>query len=902
MTTTSECALLPISRLGVGLYLALAFLVPREAVTEGEPRLSKGDFQGPRACAKCHPQHYQEWRGSAHAYSTRDPIFQALHERARKETNGKIGAFCVRCHTPVAARTGEFSETFDVDSVSLVAQHGVSCEVCHKMEPPPEGMPIANASFEMAAGNVVYGRFHGPVATSAHETVTSDFLGKSEMCGACHDVMHSGVLLEKSFAEWSGSVHRERADRCQDCHMRLYSGQAAVDGPFREALHRHNFPAVSLPLIPFPNRGLQTEQIRELLGSAVRMSVLAPRVVQAGGDLVVEVRVKNSGTGHNIPSGLSNKRQMWIEVTVSDAEGNRVFQSGHLDSNGDLMDSHSELHPGADRHLTSFSDRFLDEKGEEVAFVWQASGLEQHSLKPLEERVATYTVPIPASLDGSRVRVRVRLLFRSFPPHTLRDLGLAHLVESLPIWEMNAFESGPLSVLRELPRKTRYRVPQDFSTLGEAMEALRDGDTILIEPGEYSLRESIDFRGKSIHVRSIAGAKKTLLRFQGSPETVDASVVVFRRGEGRGAKLEGLTLTGGKGTMTRGVRGEARKGGGIYIEGASPTIVDCIVRESSASGGSGGGICIEGGSPQVIDSVIESCRAERGGGLSFLPGARPHLGEKNLVVFRGNKVRTNEAGSGGGFYFAPGTEALVERSEVAANSSSGSGGGFFVADGASVRLDHTTVVFNTSQSGPGALATPGSKRVLVSNSILWSNEPPGGAASFSYCILDHEELTPSNWKEFPLFRDPTGFLDPITGRWALGDYRVFLNSPAVDAGDPAAPLDPDDSRTDIGATLFLQPLRAFVRGDVTGDGAVMAEDLGLLLQYLLVGAEVRCLDAADVDDDGQVAPLDVLTLTVYLLMGTTPPRPPFPACGPDPTFGEGLSCHRKAEPCRGTQP
>jgi len=894
-----------LSAFGVGVCVALVF---GEPISPQQPPLPRGDFQGPLACAKCHPQHYQEWRGSAHAYSTQDPIFQALHQRAREETEGKIGAFCVKCHTPLAVRTGEFSEAFDVGKVSPLAQRGVSCEVCHKMEPPAEGAPIANASFEMASGNVVYGRLPSPIATPAHETLSSDFLGKSELCGSCHDVIHNQALLEKSFAEWSESVHSERADRCQDCHMRLYSGQAASDGPFREALHRHNFPAVSLALVPFPNRGLQTEQIRELLKSAVRMSVLVAPAAQAGGNLVVEVRVKNSGAGHNIPSGLSNERQMWIEVTVSDARGNNVFRSGHLDSNGDLMDSHSEVDAGSDRHLTSFSDRLLGDDGEEVSFIWQASGLDQRSLKPLEERAATYPVPIPATLDGSGLRVRVRLRFRSFPPHTLRDLGLAHLVESLPIWEMDAFESELIPVLLELPRKTRYRIPQDFATFGEAIEVLRDGDTILAEPGEYSLRAPIDFRGKSIHVRSIAGAETTLLRFQGSPEANDASVAVFRGGEGRGTKLEGFTLTGGGGTMTPGVRGGVRKGGGIYIEGSSPTIRDCILRENSAPGGFGGGICIEGGSPLITGSTVESCRAERGGGLAFLPDAelRPlgvgPLRRKEPVVFGGNKVRVNTAGSGGGFYFAPRSEVLVERTEVAANSASGEGGGFFVEDGASVKLDHTTIVFNSSQSGPGFLRSPGPKDVVVSNSILWSNEPPGGAAVFWYCLLDHEDLTLTNRKEFPLFRDPTGFFDPITEGWILGDYRVYLDSPAVDAGDPAAPLDPDDSRTDIGATSFLQPLRAFVRGDVTGNGDVRVADLGLLLQHLFFGREMFCLDAADVDDDGRVAPPDALALTVYLLTGTVPPRLPFPACGPDPTFAEGLSCRRKADPCRGTKP
>ena len=35
-----------------------------------------------------------------------------------------------------------------------------------------------------------------------------------------------------------------------------------------------------------------------------------------------------------------------------------------------------------------------------------------------------------------------------------------------------------------------------------------------------------------------------------------------------------------------------------------------------------------------------------------------------------------------------------------------------------------------------------------------------------------------------------------------GDFSLMFDSPCIDAGDPASPLDPDGTRTDIGANHY----------------------------------------------------------------------------------------------------
>ena len=100
------------------------------------------------------------------------------------------------------------------------------------------------------------------------------------------------------------------------------------------------------------------------------------KLLQAGyqlGDVVVDradeggisfrVEFSNGTDGHNVPTGFDAERVVWLHVTVTDATGRVVFESGDLDPNGDVRDSHSVyVHDGAlpaDEHLFSLQSRFL---------------------------------------------------------------------------------------------------------------------------------------------------------------------------------------------------------------------------------------------------------------------------------------------------------------------------------------------------------------------------------------------------------------------------------------------------------------------------------------------------------------------------------------------------------------
>ena len=115
------------------------------------------------------------------------------------------------------------------------------------------------------------------------------------------------------------------------------------------------------------------------------------------------------------------------------------------------------------------------------------------------------------------------------------------------------------------------RVPADFPTIQNAIDAAAAGDTVLVAPGTYV--ERIDFRGKSITVTSQDGPQATSIDAQGA-----GSVVTFRSGEPRAAVLNGFTVTGGYTIYS---------GAGIAISNSSPTIRGNIVTGNRGCSGTG---------------------------------------------------------------------------------------------------------------------------------------------------------------------------------------------------------------------------------------------------------------------------------------------------------------------------
>ena len=79
--------------------------------------LTRDELLDPKRCQPCHPEHYDEWAKSMHAYASEDPVFIALNQRGQRETGGELGDFCVQCHAPVAQRLGLTSDGLNLSAL-----------------------------------------------------------------------------------------------------------------------------------------------------------------------------------------------------------------------------------------------------------------------------------------------------------------------------------------------------------------------------------------------------------------------------------------------------------------------------------------------------------------------------------------------------------------------------------------------------------------------------------------------------------------------------------------------------------------------------------------------------------------------------------------------------------------
>jgi hypothetical protein len=114
----------------------------------------------------------------------------------------------------------------------------------------------------------------------------------------------------------------------------------------------------------------------------------------------VRVRVKNIRAGHNLPTSLTNVREVWLEVTVKDAAGRPVITSG-------LLDEHGSVEAGT-RMFNS------DGMGADFHFAidpWVVTGFTRHDTIPPRGYKDTYFGVGPVKKKGP-VTVEARLRYR----------------------------------------------------------------------------------------------------------------------------------------------------------------------------------------------------------------------------------------------------------------------------------------------------------------------------------------------------------------------------------------------------------------------------------------------------------------------------------------------------------
>jgi len=317
-------------------------------------------------------------------------------------------------------------------------------------------------------------------------------------------------------------------------------------------------------------------------------------------------------------------------------------------------------------------------------------------------------------------------------------------------------------------------VPEDYQTIQAGIDSTHEGDTVLVQRGEY--HEGTHVNNRSIVLTSAYiydHSEETIAAtiIDGDNRQIGSSLVWF--GEGKQATVIGFTITNCHPM-------------GLYVLESNVTVSHCRFINNEGDHDPGGAIFATG------DSIeIENC--------AFLENFSPVWGGavgvgSSFATIRSCLFAGNIAGREGGALVVFNRCEVVNCTFVD-NRTRGSGSGIMVANRSQARISNSIFTDNH----PYFLATGGFNAGGSSIWIDWCNAE-GGVDSVQVNGNDsvHWSGDTLHWGENNIDADPI-FLDPDNS-----DYHLTANSPCIDAGDPEAALDPDGTRADMGVFYFHQ--------------------------------------------------------------------------------------------------
>lgn len=368
---------------------------------------------------------------------------QPIHRRVIQFEELSSATFCMSCHQ-VAVQPGiKLEVVWDQYRASPACREGTTCQDCHMGRVPGrnEGYPV------------------GPAAVVNNLVVNPERKHSNHLFyGPGYSVAHPGVYPFElapdrwSFTDWQQFDWRAGWGR-EDFERRIAGTPSERMFPpvWRNADDRMDArEKIDRNLNRLAGKLDSRRQVLEN-GSRVDGPFFGP-TLRTGEPLRFEYVIHSTNNGHNMPSGsLGAQPQIWVNVVLIAPSGERVWESGHLDSLGDLCDVHSadvtSRRLPLDRQLVNFQTKFLTTniKGtdremplpvnvdvDQIPFLRPPPQpttvinhpplirMEAHSLPPLGSRRAVFSVPGDCIRMPGTWRLSFRMRSRLEPMYFMR--------------------------------------------------------------------------------------------------------------------------------------------------------------------------------------------------------------------------------------------------------------------------------------------------------------------------------------------------------------------------------------------------------------------------------------------------------------------------------------------------
>ena len=452
-----------------------------------------------------------DWRASMMANSARDPYWQAAVRRElidHPEAAAAIEDNCSRCHMPMAnvtaqadGRTGSVFANLPggdgTETEKALAVDGVSCAVCHQVQPDGLGEESSfTGGFTISEhvpeeGRSVFGPFEPDEGGAGIMHSATGFrpteglhVQTSELCASCHTLFTHSVRDDGGegpefpeqgpYLEWRASSYAaegEMGESCQDCHMPVVQEDVPVTdvlGRARADVSRHVFQGGNFFMLRLLNRYRDelgvTALPQEMALAAdrteahLRSSTASVEIQSAsleGDRLRIDVSVQNRA-GHKFPTAYPSRRA-WLHLTVDDRDGRRVFDSGAFSPDGSIVgNDHDEDGSRYEPHYEEISEATQVQVYEAVMV--DQRGAVTTGLMSAERWVKDNRL-LPAGFDASRAdgRASVHGAATSDASFTAGGDEVRYRVQVSP-------DAGPFTVTVELWfQPIAYRWAQNLS-------------------------------------------------------------------------------------------------------------------------------------------------------------------------------------------------------------------------------------------------------------------------------------------------------------------------------------------------------------------------------------------------------------------------------------------------------